>query len=104
MSEKKEEKRPDSIPENLWPEFKRLRILFIGTFTDYDEAKLNEALENHPCNIRPEDDDNPEKRIIGWKDCPLKMTASYYANRKLELDVTIPMPEIEDLKAILDDE
>lgn len=96
----KEEKRPDSISPDKWPKFKERRDEFKEAFKDADNDKINEILNAHPDNIRPEDDNNPERRFIEWKDCPLHMTASYYASNKLEI-VRTPIPEIEELKLLL---
>ena len=82
---------------------------FVEAFKDYDEAKINEVLQTHPLNRRNDSvDADPENDIeekiipiFSWKDCPLKMTAGYYANNKM-LGEANPVPDIPELKALLD--
>ena len=84
-----------------YEDFTKQREAFIEAFKDADEAKLNTVLDALPSNQTEEDDDNPSRQIIEWKDCPLKMTAGYYANNKV-LGEEMPIPEIDELKALLD--
>lgn len=97
----KKDKRPDSIPPEAWPKFKELRDKFKEELKDCDVNQLNKVLDAHPGNIRDADENNPETTYIEWKDCPLHMTACYYANDRLEISKMI-IPEIEELKELLD--
>ena len=96
----KEEKKPDSYSDLEWEGFIELRDGFIEALKDEDEAKINAVLDAHPDTQIPADDDNEAKTRIQWKDCPLKMTASYYANDKLEIE-KMPVYEPEEIKQLI---
>jgi len=97
---KKEEKKPDSYSDQQWADFVALRDEFIDELREVDENLINKALNEHPDNQIPEDDDNPARTRIQWDNCPLRMTASYYANDRLEIE-KMPVYEPEELKAMI---
>jgi hypothetical protein len=99
--EPKDGKKPEEMSDEVWEKFKALRREFYAAFIDYPEKDINDALMAHPDNLRPEDDDNELSHYILWADCPLWMTAAYYANDRLEID-KMPIPDIAELKEILD--
>ena len=94
-------KKPSNYTDEQWEKFISYHDKFIKVLKDEDEAKINLILDDHPDNIVPEDEHNEERRVIQWKDCPLNMTASYYANNKV-FDEEMPVYEPEKIKELLD--
>jgi len=95
------DKKPDNYTEKQWTDFKEIRDSFIDVLKGEDEARINSILDEHPDNIIPKDDDNEERRVIQWEGCPLRMTASYYANNKV-FGEEMPVYPALAIKAILD--
>jgi len=96
----KKDKQPKSYSDEQWAQFLTLRDGFIEKLKEEDEALINKALNEHPDNQVPADDENPAQTRIQWDDCPLKMTASYYANDRLEI-TKMPVYEPDELLLII---
>lgn len=97
MTEELTEENNGRMTPATFGEFKKHRDGFLEAFGDYDEGRMNDVLQNLPANIR----EDKEYRFI-WKGCPLYMTACYYARNKTE-GLDYPVPGIEELKALLDE-
>ena len=70
-------------------------------FKDADESKMNKVLDELPLNQKEADEWNDAGQKFSWANCPMRMTAGYYANNKV-LEGGFPVPEIPELQALLD--
>jgi len=98
------DKKPDNYTEKQWTDFKEIRDSFIDVLKDEDLVKINNALNHNPENEwqGKEDDLNNGGKMFHWDNCPLKMTASYYANNKV-FGETMPIYDPVELKALINE-